>query len=93
MKVADRASGEAPELKVDEITGGVWDRNQLAGGRGQFQRWEGLAYACLVARAGGCGGGGAYDRWGAAVPGLRQCGVLSAEDAAGAGGVYGEVVC
>jgi hypothetical protein len=47
VAVADRASGEAPELKVDEVACGVRDRDQLAGGRGEFQRWEGIARCAL----------------------------------------------
>jgi hypothetical protein len=51
VTVADGASGEAPELKVDEVARGVRDRDQLAGGRGEFQRWEGIARSCGVAGA------------------------------------------
>ena len=54
VKVADRAAGEAPQLKVDVIAGGVRDRHLLAGGRGQFQRREGAAHSCFVVTAGGC---------------------------------------
>jgi hypothetical protein len=42
--------------------------------------------------AGSGGGGGAYDRWDAAVPGLRPRGLLSTEESSDAGGVHGEVV-
>jgi hypothetical protein len=52
--VADRASGEALELKVDEVACGVRDRDQLAGGRGEFEHWEGIARSRVVAGAGGC---------------------------------------
>ena len=41
--------------------------------------------------AGGGRGGYAYGGWNAAVPGLRSCGLLSAQEPAGAGDLHGEV--
>jgi hypothetical protein len=52
---------------VDEVACGVRDRDQLAGGRGQFQHGEGIARSWLVAGAGccvhqfSCGGGDNMD--------------------------------
>src|SRR5438128_2732961 len=44
----------ASKLKMDEVACRIRTRDWLAGARGDFQPWEGVAHSYLLAGVGGC---------------------------------------